>query len=100
MLERGYLRGLSKQEGLSSLIGTLQLYSRDSKIKNDVFSLVINLAVGGYLEGYSQDELKKVFSVFKNASDLDILTIIQSLKSISKENIEKLMDYIKKAKNS
>ncbi len=100
MIERGYLRDLSKQEGLSSLTDTLQFYSLDSKIKNDVFPLFIKLIVGGYLEEYSQDELEKVFSVFKNASYLDILKITQSLKSVSKENIDKLMDYIKKAKNS
>ena len=100
LLEGGYLKGLSKQEGLSNLTDTLQCRLPNSEIKNDVLSLVINLAVGGYLEEYSQDELEKVFRVFKNASDMDILKVIQSLKSISKENIEKLMDYIKKAKNS
>ena len=100
LIEGGYLRGLSKQEGLSNLTDTLQFCSLDSKIRNDVFPLVINLAVGGYLEEYSQDDLEKVFSVFKNVSDLDIFKIIQLLKSISKENIERLMDYIKKAKNS
>ena len=100
MIERGYLRDLSKQEGLSTLTDTLQFYSLDSKIKNDVFPLFIKLIVGGYLEEYSQDELEKVFSVFKNASYPDILKITQSLKSVSKENIDKLMDYIKKSKNS
>ena len=100
MLEGGHLRGLSKQEGLSSLTDTVQCCLPNSEIKNDIFYLVMHLAAGGYLAEYSQDELEKIFSVFKNASDVEIFTIVQSLKSISKENIERLMDYIKKAKNS
>lgn len=100
LLEGGHLRGLSKQEGLSSLTDTVQCCLPNSEIKNDIFYLVMHLAAGGYLAEYSQDELEKIFSVFKNASDVEIFTIVQSLKSISKENIERLMDYIKKAKNS